>query len=97
MEKNKPHYDWNHSSNTCIGVKYMNVHLPQLPPKVTTMTTVEKTTKAGCDRNHTNNTRFSIKTCIQPTTITPKLDNNDNNLKKWKNNKSSYVSTSLYI
>ena len=42
MEKNKPHYDWNHTSNTRLGVKYMNLYLPQLPQKVTTMTTVEK-------------------------------------------------------
>ena len=42
MEKNKPHYDWNHTSNTRLKVKYMYVSLPQLPPKVTTMTTVEK-------------------------------------------------------
>lgn len=42
MEKNKPHYGWNHTSNTRLGVKYMYVYLPQLPPKMTTITTVEK-------------------------------------------------------
>ena len=42
MEKNKPHYYRNHTSNTRLGVKYMYVSLPQLPQKVTTMTTAEK-------------------------------------------------------